>query len=442
MKGKALKLIVLTACMFLIVLPGYSQNGKETKIKTKKDTICGEFLSAYRTFFKYDLYEDALSKWWQAFNDCPGYSEMMYVDGVTMYKSFIKNAPEGPVREGLIDTLMLIYDQRIENFRGEGNVLGRKGRALLTYRGGDIDQVGNAYTMLKKSVELEGEKAQESVMLLFISAGITLNKENKLELNQLFDDYFLLSGILDLANGKSSRIKRTRAKIDELMLSRNILTCEALDLYFEPKMEQYKEDADFLNTLTTVYSISVCEFSDIFIQAREIQYSLDPGPASAHELARAFIKRDNFEKASGYLNEALQGEDIDRATKAEWLYEMAKLSIALKDFCGAIEYSREAVKLNVDLGKAYLLLGDASIAVRNKLGDEFSQRTAFWAAADMYKKAASADPTLAVDAEEKLSAIRSQYPSKEEIFFRDLKEGQSYHVGGCINEQATIQSRK
>ena len=41
---------------------------------------------------------------------------MMYVDGVTMYRNFIELAPDGPVREGLIDTLMLIYDRRKEYF--------------------------------------------------------------------------------------------------------------------------------------------------------------------------------------------------------------------------------------------------------------------------------------------------------------------------------------
>ena len=94
-----------------------------------------------------------------------------------------------------------------------------------------------------------------------------------------------------------------------------------------------------------------------------------------------------------------------------------------------------------DQGEVYLILGDAFLGARTSLGDDFAQRTAFWAAADMYDKAASTDPALAEDAGEKLSAIKGQYPSNEEIFFRDLKAGDSFRVGGCINASATIRTR-
>ena len=194
-----LKTIFLAALTTMIVLPGISQDENEWIYSPSKDSICGGHISAYRTFFKIDLYEYAIGTWLKAFNDCPASSEMMYLDGVTMYRSFIKDAPEGPVREDLIDTLLLIYDRRMENFGGEGNVLGRKGRALLTYRGAEIEQVQNAYQMLKKSLELEGKESQEAVMLLLISAGITLNQEGMIDDNQIIGDYFLVTGMLILA---------------------------------------------------------------------------------------------------------------------------------------------------------------------------------------------------------------------------------------------------
>ena len=36
---------------------------------------------------------------------------------------------------------------------------------------------------------------------------------------------------------------------------------------------------------------------------------------------------------------------------------------------------------------------------------------------------------------QKLSYSLSQLPNSEEVFFRDLKKGDSYEVGGCINEK-------
>ena len=239
MKEKTFKLSILSALMFLFVVPAVSQDGNGSKYGTSEDSIkCGKHLSAYRTFFKLKIYEDAIGTWWKAFNDCPASSEIMYLDGVTMYHSFIEAAPDGPVREGLIDTLMLIYDRRMEYFGGEGNILGRKGRDLLTYRRADIEQVQKAYEMLKKSIELGGKESKEAVMLLFISAGIMLNKEEIIDDNQVIEDYFMVIWILDQMEGRSSRWARTRATIVEILRKEDILSCEALNRYYEPQVEQ------------------------------------------------------------------------------------------------------------------------------------------------------------------------------------------------------------
>ena len=443
MKGKTFKPFILSALMFLFVVPVVSQDGRVKVYSTSGDSIhCGSLFSAYRTFFELKLYEVAYPTWLKAFNNCPASSERMYLDGVTMYRSFIEAAPDGPVREGLIDTLMLIYDRRMEYFGDEGNVLGRKGRDLLTYRREDIEQVQNAYEMLKKSIELQGRESREPVMLLLISAGISLNKQDKIDHNQVIEDYLLVIGILDQPERRSSRWERTRATIDEILLKEDILACEVLNRYYEPQFEQNKNDKTFLKNVITLYTTSVCERSDIYAAALKNLYRIDPGPESAHKLAKLFIARNDFKKAAGYLKEAVQGENIDNETRAGWYYELAVVTNATNDYCNAIDYAREAIKLKSNYGKAYILLGDAFIASRDNLGDDFQQRTAFWAAADMYKKAGSVDPSVAEETNQKMTDSADQYPNNEDIFFRDIKDGDSYLVGGCINENTTVQSGK
>ena len=443
MKGKILKPFILTALMFLLVLPGFSQNmGSSNENLSDEEVECMKLLSTYREFLRITLYEDALHFWKIVFNDCPASSEKMYLDGVNMYRTAIEVAPEGPAREGKIDTLLLIYDRRIENFGGEGNVLGRKGKDLLNYRGDDIEQVADAYEMLKKSVELEGIKSREYAMLLYISSGISLNNVGKIDDNQVIEDYLTVVGLLDQLEGKSTRWVKTRATIDEIILNEEILSCEALNGYYEPQYEQNKNDKVFLEKVIAFYKTSGCDNSDIYAAASETLYDIEPGPESAHNLAYLFITRNDFEKAASYLMEAVEGENIEAETKAEWYFELAVVSNALKEYCKAIKYSREAIKLKSDYGKAYVMLGDAYIASRGNLGDDFQQRTAFWAAADKYKKASSVDPSVAVEANKKLSDYISQYPNNEDVFFHDIKDGDKYLVGGCINENTTAKPGK
>ena len=443
MKGKTLKPVILTVLIFLIALPAFSQRSKVKIYSTNGDSVnCGPSISAYRTFTELKLYDDAYPTWLQVFNECPAFSEMVYLDGVTMYRSFIEAAPEGPVKEGLIDTLMLIYDQRMENFGGEGNVLGRKGRDLLTYRGKDIEEVQNANNMFRRSIELRGKKTQDAVMLLCISTGISLTKKGLIDTSQVLEDYIRINDILVHLEKKSTRWERTRATVDEMMLKEDILNCKALNTYYEPQFEQNKNNLTFLETVIFSYDASGCDRSNIYTAALENLYQIEPGPESAHKMAIQFITMNDLEKAASYLKEAIQGENIDSETMALWYYELAVVSNANKDFCEAIDYAREAIRLKNEYGKAYLLLGDAFIAYRDSLGDDFRQRTAFWVAADKYKKAASVDPSLTEETNQKISEFAGQYPNNEDIFFLDLKDGDPYLVEGCINENTTVRSRK
>ena len=432
---------ILLFCSLL--LAGLTAKSQERQVDvygtTGGDSInCQVYLSVFRQFFNLELYDEAIESWRTLFDQCPSSSEKMYIDGVTMYRSFVENASDDQEKEGLIDTLMLIYDRRMENFGGEGNILGRKGRELLNYRGSDLDQVQEAYQMLKRSVELEGRKSQEATMVLLINAGVTLNKADRIGEDEVIDDYLVLSGILDQLENRSSRWERTREAIDEIILDENLLTCEALNGYFEPQFDEQKDDKEFLEKVLRFYTVSGCDRSDLYVSAAEILFNMEPSSESAHNLAMVFIAREDFEKAAVYLDLAAVGDDIDNETRAEWFYELAVVNSALEKYCDVISYAREAVSYKNDLGKAYILLGDAIIASRKNLGDDFQQRTAYWAAADQYAKAASVDPSVASEAREKLNSYLGQAPGNEDIFFRDLKEGDSYRVEGCINETTTV----
>ena len=440
MKGRILKMLALPILVFFLTLPAYSQRSR-VKIYSTTDSSCMTKVSAYRTFFKEKLYHDAHPTWLIAFNQCADSSERIYVDGATMFRSFIESTPAGPLREGRIDTLMLIYDRRMKNFGGEGNVLGRKGKDLLNFRGSDLNQVKLANEMLRTSIKIQGQESLENVMLLCISSGVVLKRKGLLDEDQLIADYVMIGANLVQLEKTSSRWKRTRSKINGMLLKDDIISCKALDSYFEPLMELQKKDTAFQETVITSYSPLECESSSIIATASENLYSLVPGPESAHNLAILFITGNNLEKAALYLKEALKAENISVETRAQWYYELAVVNSGLEDHCQAIGYAREAISLKSDFGQAYILLGDSFIASRKSLGDDFQKRTAYWAAADKYEKASSVDPSLAEEAGKKLTRCLSQYPDKEEIFFSDIREGEAFLVEGCINDTTTVRSK-
>lgn len=435
-------MLILMAVLIGLQKPGISQQSVTADEFNPDNTAGhGKLISTYREFFKWKEYGNAMESWWTLFNEYPDVSERLYVDGVTMYRHFIEAIPDGQSNRGKVDTLMMIYDRRMQYFGGEGNILGRKGSDMLRYRSSEKDQVEAAYAMLKTSLEMEGTSSREPVVRNFITAGLMLQQQEVIDKIQLMEDYFMVTGLLDDLEGSSSRWKRTRTAVDEMILKADILSCVGLDLYFGTRFDQDSENRELLDRMITYYTSAQCKQSDLYAAAAEKLFELDPGPESAHNLAILFIGKEDLEKAARYLNLAVVDENLEDGTRAEWFYELSIVKLAQGDYCGAISFARQAIAFNNDHGKAYLALGDAFITARKELGEDIQQRCAYWAAADMYQKARSVDPGLAEEANEKLSLCSSQYPLKEDLFFHELHNGDSYLVAGCIQQNTTVRSR-
>ena len=60
-------------------------------------------------------------------------SKNIYIYGVRIYRDRIAKGSNESIKAGALDTLMLIYDKRIEYFGQEGLTLGRKGLDLFKY---------------------------------------------------------------------------------------------------------------------------------------------------------------------------------------------------------------------------------------------------------------------------------------------------------------------
>ncbi|HIA35597.1 MAG TPA: hypothetical protein EYN89_02410, partial [Flavobacteriales bacterium] len=158
MKEKKDIMIILVMVVLAIIPEGSFAQKKGKYGATPEDSIkCVENLSLYIEFYKQKNYNDAIIGWRWVFNNCPKSSKKMYADGASMYKKFAKKEKD-PIKKGnLIDTLMIIYDQRIENFGQEGFVLGMKGEAYMQFRKEGVDE---AYKVLKNSVSLQGDKSK------------------------------------------------------------------------------------------------------------------------------------------------------------------------------------------------------------------------------------------------------------------------------------------
>ena len=59
----------------------------------------------------------------------------------------------------------------------------------------------------------------------------------------------------------------------------------------------------------------------------------------------------------------------------------------------------------------------------------------------MFKKAKSVDPNVTAQANQLITDYSQYFPTKEELFFRSITEGDSYTVGGWINKSTTARAK-
>jgi tetratricopeptide (TPR) repeat protein len=448
MKTKGFKAVLIAMFALSFAIQAFSQKGVEDGSvygKGEDSVRCIRNLSLYYEFYKHDNFTDAIVPWRSIFQECPASRESLYANGVNMYKAFIEVEKDPVKKAALCDTIMMIYDQRIKYFGGEGSVLGRKGVDLLRYRREDGSQyVQEGYNYLKKSVELEKGKSSPAVLTTFVSASITLFGRSLISNEQLVIDYLAASEILDneLAVRPSQKTQTAKEAIDANIRESKALSCELIIKIFEPKLEASQTNSEFLKKVTGFLSDSQCEDSKLFAEASEKLYAIEPSAVAAYKLARVFLQRKEYEKSVKFYKEAVELAVIPEE-KSKYYYELAYVqNNNMNQPEQAASNLLEAIKVRPNWGDAYILLGGVYGAASSSFDDAFAKKTVFWLAVDMFQKAKSVDPTVADKANTLISDYTAYFPSVEDVFFNSLQEGQSYSIGGWINRSTTVRGRK
>jgi len=231
--------VIILICIFWIfpfvsnalVFKTYQNDDTTITSKTPKygkDSIsCVNNLIQYRklykvwksTGYKSDIIYDIYEPWHYTFKLCPASSENIYVDGIRIIKTIIKNEPDIYRKNLLIDTIMLLYDKRIEYFPLRGHHGPQKGR-ILARKGVDLYKLdslryADVYIILRQSINLEKENSKVFTCKYFLksmekmyNAHILTKEEALYEFDMIFKYYHI--------NIENNRGNRNNKKVAEL----------------------------------------------------------------------------------------------------------------------------------------------------------------------------------------------------------------------------------
>jgi hypothetical protein len=410
-----------------------------------QDSIrCLKNLALCRDRVKSNNYTEAIGYWRVIFRECPQSSQYIYIDGVKMYNDLII-AETDPVRKNaLIDTLMMIYDQRMIYFDQKGNILGRKAVDLMRFRKDDIGSIEEAYGYLEESLNLLKDKSSIQVVSAFMNSTYTLFAAGKLTDLKVIDNYTLASDLIDYLiaeNPADEDARKVKENIDLNFIASSAPTCQSLISYFKPMFEEKKTNIPYLKKVVSFMATLNCNEDPLYIQASEALYQQEPSALAAFNLAKLFATRENYNKAVVYYKEAIEKE-TDPVKKADYYYQLGWITYAkLDDPQTACKYAQYAINSRPGWGEPYILIGDAYVAGKNCFTDEFKKTTVYWTAVDKFIQAKSIDPSVSEKATERIQTYSMYFPDVETMFFYGLKNGDPYTVGCWINEKTTVRSR-
>ena len=404
-----------------------------------------EFFKQWRdSDYKSPAWKDAVRPWRWVFLNCPQSTRNIYLHGERLVDELIQNETDKTKRNKYVDTLMMVYDKRIEYFGNEGFVLGKRGSELYKLRPEAYEE---AYANLTRSIELEGNESNGAVLIYLFRAAEKIVKSDKADRSLLFEVYDQASEIIDY------NINRFRNEADEKKVTswENVrgnlelsiepyATCPDIISIYSVKFNNEPNNVDLLKKITKLLDRKNCTDSDLFLAATENLHRLEPSAKSAELMGKMNIRRENYTESVKFLQEAVQLHE-DAQAKADVYFLLAHVYFQMKLYTQSRSAGNEVLKVRPNDGKIYILIGDLYASSAKDCGDnDLTSKVAYWAAVDKYVRARNVDPSVEDLARTKINTFSQYFPAKETIFFYDLDEGDAYTVECWINETTTVRA--
>ncbi len=479
--NKQIKKLNLTLILTLIGLFTYSSLSAQNhnfaqagsivgaKYGTGEDSVkCVTNFSLYRenyrqwraSNFENEAINYTIEPWRYVFLNCPLASQNTYIDGSKIIEYLYNNVEAEELKLAYIDTLRLLYDNRIRAFGldpnlGEGYILGRKGIEILNYAPNNFEE---AYSIFERSVALSGNQSESATLYYYFLTTARMIREANADSTIIFDVYDIVTSAID-ANLKSLQIELENNPAESQKINRNITSfqnvmvnienifepfasCENLVKIFGPKFKENLQDAEMLKKIISSLERKNCT-DPLYYEVSEALYSAEPTPESAFAIGRMYFKLDEYGKTLRYLQEAVQGLE-DANQKADAYMLMANVYRTQKNYSNARANALKVIELRPNDGSPWIMIGDLYAMSASSCGDNpISSRAAFWAAVDKYVRARSVDSSEAnvTTVNSRIATYSAHFPAREDIFFYGYTIGDSYRIECWINETTTVRAK-
>ena len=321
---KRIVLLITVAALSLLGSGKVSAQGKYGPDSTE----CIKYLSYYTEYYKQKNYDAALPNWRQAYKYCPPTARYsMLSDGTTLLRNLIQKNQHNPVYKAqLIDSLMTIYNQRVEFWpKYATSSLNNKALDMYNYL---KDEPQKLLEGLTEVVEQTKANTRPNIFLFQISTAVDLYKTGLLDPEEVINIYetgiAYLNQITPKNDVEARSIEKTKTDFESVFITSQVASCDNLIALFTPRYEADPQNLDLSKNIVRMMSMTEgCMDNDLFLNAVQTVYNLEPSHSSAYYLYRLYSSRGDFDNAVKFMQEAIASEESVAADDANYNFELA-----------------------------------------------------------------------------------------------------------------------
>lgn len=399
----------------------------------------------YKDAYENKNYDLALDYYRQLLVKAPKSRQNLYVYAGNIYKTRIQQSRSLTDKNAYIDTLMSVYDKRIEFFGddkryGRDYLLVQKAKDFLNFKPADREGMREMFSQAIDANANNLSADNLALINIFFKELTDDYKQEMLDMEEYLEYYEKYSTLMAKATGPSADEARTT--FDALFIQSEAADCDSIERIYKTRVADNPNDTSVLQKAFTQLKGLNCS-SSFFFQVGEKYFAAEPLSSTAMTLAKAYEKVGNLRKSKEYLTKAVDIEP-DPIAKANLCVEISGMEINANNGRSAADFARMALRYNPQNGYAYMFLAQGYAIGAAECAD-FDRQSVYWLAVDELQKArrifsGSRDDLNSVN--ELIGAFSANFPATEELFFRGLKVGDSYDVKcNWVTGKTTIKER-
>lgn len=417
-----------------------AQNGWNWPDDEAQKTKAVEQEAFYKVLIAQSKLNEAMQPLNWLYTNNPGLNPSIYINGVKNLNNIIKAGVEPERKERLQDSILWMYDMRIENFDSDASTMDRKAFEAFKMHYTKKEKYAMLADLYAKAYEMNGPEISYFNLNPYMMLASRFYKTNPAQMpaEKVLDIHTLISDVIDQqrkAGGNIERLDKEQAKVDGFLGSiGDVLNCDFIETKLVPK---FRENPSDISAAKKIFSYSVrakCTDQPYFLEASETVYVSQPTYELAKVLGNKYLGSEEYDKAMEYHTKALELTEQDEE-KAESTLGLAIASSKLGKKTMSRKYAYESLSHRPGNPAAYNLIGNLYFTSFNECQAGESKvidRGVFLAAYKMYERAGN---------RAQMQASKEQFPSIEEIFNENYEEGQTVTVACWINETVTLSRR-